>query len=276
MSQFGNEGKFPVPIRKGIQLLKELEKESKKLIKNGKVTHADFSGYPTLLKGYADKIFGENSSESVKLSCCDIEETMFMTEADLRLECVQEKIAYIKSLRKVLQLDLDKNSKENKKEQSLGENIFIVHGHDTESLDRVKKILKTLRLKHKVLHEQPNKGLTLIEKFEETAEDIGFAIVIMTGDDKGGSKKDDFSKYKNRARQNVILELGFFLAKLERKRVCILSEEGVEEPSDYRGVVYTSLKNNDHQLLMHLAKELKVAGFKIDENKLKSKESDRV
>ena len=266
MSQFGNEGKLSVSIRKGIQLLKELEKESKKLIKNEKVTHADFSGYRILLKGYAKKIFEENSSELVKLSCCDIdaEETIFRTEGDLRLERIQEKIEHIKSLRKVLQLDLDKSSKENKKEQSLGESIFIVHGHDIEILKRVKKVLKTLRLKHKVLHEQSNEGRTLIEKFEDTAEDIGFAIVIMTGDDKGGSKKDDFSKYKNRARQNVILELGFFLGKIGRERVCVLLEEGVEKPSDYEGVVYIPLED-DAQLLTKLTRELKAVGFKIGE-----------
>ena len=279
MSRFGNTGKLSVPIKTGIQLLEMLEEESKQLIEQRNITRAKFNGYCTLLEGYADKIFGENSPKAEEFSYCYVEEHSYMTESniiDSRLDFIQEKIEQIKSLKKILKIDIDNNSdKKDKKEQSLGESIFIVHGHDTEVLNRVKKILDRLHLRYTVLHEQPNEGRTLIEKFEKNAQDIGFAIVIMTGDDKGGSKNNKSSEYKNRARQNVILELGFFLGKIERKRVCILLEEGVEKPSDYEGVAYTPLKD-DCQLPEKLAKELKAAGFKIDENKLQSKESDRI
>ena len=44
-----------------------------------------------------------------------------------------------------------------------------------------------------------------------------------------------------RARQNVILELGFFLGSLGRKHFCPLVKGDVETPSDYDGVVYTKL-----------------------------------
>ncbi len=42
-------------------------------------------------------------------------------------------------------------------------------------------------------------------------------------------------------RQNVIFELGYFVAKLGCKKVCALYEEGVEIPSDYKGVIFVPL-----------------------------------
>jgi predicted nucleotide-binding protein len=39
----------------------------------------------------------------------------------------------------------------------------------------------------------------------------------------------------------VILELGFFLGKLGRERVCALYKSGVELPSDFSGVLWVSM-----------------------------------
>jgi predicted nucleotide-binding protein len=41
----------------------------------------------------------------------------------------------------------------------------------------------------------------------------------------------------------VLLELGFFIGKIQRKRICVLYEEGVELPSDYYGVVFIPIDN---------------------------------
>ena len=38
-----------------------------------------------------------------------------------------------------------------------------------------------------ILHEQPNKGRTIIEKFEELA-DVAFAVILFTDDDVGYPK----------------------------------------------------------------------------------------
>jgi predicted nucleotide-binding protein len=48
-------------------------------------------------------------------------------------------------------------------------------------------LLTKLRLQPIVLHEQANKGRTVIEKFEAHS-DVAFAIVIVTGDDLGAAK----------------------------------------------------------------------------------------
>ena len=73
-------------------------------------------------------------------------------------------------------------------------------------------------------------------------------------------------KLRPRARQNVILELGFFLGWLGRERVCPLVKGDMETPSDYDGVVYTKLDEADGWK-MKLVRELKAAGFDIDANR---------
>ena len=70
---------------------------------------------------------------------------------------------------------------------------------------------------------------------------------------------------KARARQNVVFELGYFIGRLGRNRVCALYAEGVEIPSDYSGVVYTKLDASGAWRL-ELAKELKAAGLPVDMN----------
>lgn len=145
--------------------------------------------------------------------------------------------------------------------------VFLVHGHDDAVLHRVSSILQRLGLDPVVLREQPNRGQTIIEKFESNA-DVGFAVILMTADDMGASLDDaDNDEYRPRARQNVILELGYFVGRLGRGRTSVLREEGVEQPSDIMGVVYTEIdKNNAWEL--RLAQEIKAAGYSIDLNRL--------
>ena len=143
--------------------------------------------------------------------------------------------------------------------------VFVVHGHDGAAQDKVAKFLKELNLTPVILHEHPNQGLTIIEKFESLADaDIRFAVILLTPDDKCFSK-DSGAALKFRARQNVILELGFFLGKLGRKNVCILKKDNVEVPSDYDGVVYTPF-DEQGGWQRKLMQELKAADFDIDAN----------
>ncbi len=95
--------------------------------------------------------------------------------------------------------------------------------------------------------------------------DVGFAVIVMTGDDRGGPTGASYETYKPRARQNVLLEMGFFLGSLGRSRVCVLHEPGVEVPSDYSGVLYKPL---DGAWRFELAKEIRAAGIHVDLNKL--------
>ena len=97
---------------------------------------------------------------------------------------------------------------------------FIVHGHDGEARETVARFLEGIGYIPVILHEQPNMGRTIIEKVEANS-DVGFAIVLLTPDDEGCVKG---GKPEPRARQNVLFELGYFLGRLGRDRVCALKK----------------------------------------------------
>ena len=141
--------------------------------------------------------------------------------------------------------------------------VFIVHGRDTGTKDEVARFLEKLHLEPIVLAEGPSEGRTIIEKFE-TYSEVGFAIVLLTADDSGALKGED---PQPRARQNVIFELGFFVGKLGRKRVCALTTGSPEIPSDYAGVVYIPLDSGG-SWKMPLIREIKAAGIDVDANKV--------
>ncbi len=147
-----------------------------------------------------------------------------------------------------------------------GTEVFIVHGHDDEAKETVARFVENFGIEATILHEQANRGQTIPEKFEEHASEAGFAIILLTPDDVGASK-DKIKNLKPRARQNVVLELGYFWGRLGRGRVCVLHKGGVELPSDMQGLLYVPMNSPDEWQLP-LAREMKQAGLPIDLNKL--------
>lgn len=105
--------------------------------------------------------------------------------------------------------------------------VFVVHGHDNEMKQAVARILERLNLEAIILHEQPDRGLTIIEKIERFS-DVGFAVVLLSPDDVGYSKADGHDAARPRARQNVVLELGYFAGKLGRENVVALHRGDLE------------------------------------------------
>ncbi len=157
------------------------------------------------------------------------------------------------------------NSPRNK--VSLTSKIFVVHGHDEAMKQSVARTLEKLGLKPIILHEQPDTGKTIIEKVEKHA-DVGFAVVLLSPDDMGYKKDDGAEKAKPRARQNVILELGYFVGRLGRDKVMALKRgDDLEVPSDLSGVVYTPFDDHDGWK-SKLVKELKAAGYKVSADDL--------
>lgn len=142
--------------------------------------------------------------------------------------------------------------------------VFIVHGHDIAIQQTVARTIETLLLKPIILSDEANEGKTIIEKFEKHS-DVGFAIVLLTSDDVGRARANEDDR--GRARQNVVLELGYFMGKLGRARVLPLYVAGVELPSDLHGIVYTLLDEQGHWKY-RLVKELRVAGYAVDANLL--------
>lgn len=150
----------------------------------------------------------------------------------------------------------------------LSNRVFVVHGHDDEMKVVIARVLERLGLKPVVLHEQPDRGRTIIEKFTGYS-DVGFAVVLLSPDDIGYSKDEPPANARPRARQNVILELGYFVGRLGRENVLALvrkKDGDLEFPSDYSGVLYTSFLEDSWQL--KLVRELKASGYAVSADDL--------
>ena len=133
----------------------------------------------------------------------------------------------------------------------------------------VARVIEILGLKPIILPEQPNKGNTIIEKFQACAKNVSYAIVLLSPDDFA-YPEGEMENVKARARQNVILELGYFVGKLGRPRVFTLYKENkdFEMPSDLHGVVYIKYDDANGHWRFALVKELNACGYKVDANKL--------
>ena len=142
--------------------------------------------------------------------------------------------------------------------------VFIVHGHDEGAREMVARFLERIGFKAVILHEQANRGRTVIEKVEANSE-VGFAIVLLTPDDEGRKAGD--SDFEPRARQNVLLELGYFIGRLGRENVCALKRGNVEIPSDFAGIVWEDMDGSGGWR-QGLGRELQAAGHEIDWNKV--------
>lgn len=146
---------------------------------------------------------------------------------------------------------------------TLSQKIFIVHGHDEGARETVARFIEHIGFEAIILSEQANQGRTIIEKIEAHS-DVGFAVVLLTPDDVGGKTGESL---RPRARQNVLLELGFFIALLKRDRVCTLTKGDLEIPTDFAGVVWEPLDDGG-AWKTSLARELKAVGYTIDWSKV--------
>lgn len=152
----------------------------------------------------------------------------------------------------------------NMKETKMPNNkIFIVHGRNEGVRDKVELLLRRAGLDPIILAEQASRGMTIIEKIESNS-DVAFSVVLYTGCDVGKFKEE--SDLHLRARQNVVFEHGYMVAKLGRDKVVALTESGVEQPGDLAGVIYVSLSEKDWERRM--LKELEAGGLQINWSKI--------
>lgn len=159
-----------------------------------------------------------------------------------------------------LQFGYDESNQPNEENERSMNKIFVVHGHAESVNQEVARTIEKLGLKAIILREQPNSGKTIIEKFEEYAKDVNFAVILLTADDK---MEDDLF----RARQNVVFEMGYFMGALGRDHVMCMLQENVEKPGDIDGVVYTQI-DKVGVWKYSLVKELKACGYDVDANKV--------
>ena len=158
------------------------------------------------------------------------------------------------------------NQLQDSTERSIMSNkVFIVHGHDDAAKLEMARTLEKAGFEAIILHEQPDAGRTIIEKFESYS-DVSFAVILYTECDLGRAKEMSVDSEKYRARQNVVFEHGFFLGKLGRDHVCALVKGDVETPGDLSGVIYVPM-DKAGAWKMSLATNMKAAGLPVDMNK---------
>jgi predicted nucleotide-binding protein len=175
-----------------------------------------------------------------------------------RLESIRERLEIIPVAKNVISVGTSTHTT-----QTPGKKAFIVHGHDEGARESVARFIEKLSITPIILHEQASGGRTIIEKLERNS-DVDFAVVLLTPDDVG-AKATATDALQARARQNVVLELGYFVGRLDRSRVCALYKGEIELPSELLGVVYIPLDEGGAWRVL-LAKELREAGFNVDLN----------
>ncbi|MCL4530188.1 MAG: nucleotide-binding protein [Chloroflexi bacterium] len=266
-----------LPPEQAIQLLQIQVDKGKQLLANRPITSASEKTWETVTNDVLIQAFGANSPNVSSVMDADGGKFYLMTGSEKdweidRAEDMETRLEVINGLIELLQntIQIEKERKSpnafmpNTLAQ-LGNRVFLVHGKNEEAIQTTARFLEKLDLQATILREQPNEGRTIIEKFEDYS-DVAYAVVLLVGDDRGGAKDAAYEVQMPQARQNVILELGFFLGKLGRKRVCALYQEGVEVPSDYDGVAFVPFDNGS-AWKWALARELKAAGLEIDMNR---------
>jgi predicted nucleotide-binding protein len=179
----------------------------------------------------------------------------------------------------------EKNVKteEPKEKKTKSKRVFVVHGTDHASLKEMKTLLQEIGLNPIILYEQPSGGMTLIEKLEKYSN-VGFAFIILTPDDFGGpagelertmstpqpafdtvmsTRRILAKNFRKRARQNVVLEFGYFVGKLGRGNVCCLYKGSIELPSDVNGICYVPFENSINEIRKTILQELEAIGYEI-------------
>ncbi|MGJ0338251.1 TIR domain-containing protein [Aliarcobacter cryaerophilus] len=142
--------------------------------------------------------------------------------------------------------------------------VFIVHGHDELIITQVLELLRKLGLEPIILKDEANNGDTIIEKIERLSSEVGFGIVLYTACDIGGK---DIDSLKPRARQNVVLEHGYLMARIGRKNTMALIKDKVEIPSDISGLLYTPI--DEHKNWQYkLVDELKASGYDVSKDSI--------
>ena len=267
-----------IPPSKGIELLQHQIEAGKKLISEQFVDENVYGAWANTSENYLSKAFGEGHSNIYDFrSAGRISSVPYNAPPEwwgaMRCEGIQSKVIRLESYLDILRTEQELAESESnlrlaveKPTESASRKVFVVHGHDETVRETCARFLEKLSLEPIILHEKPNAGRTIIEKFHDYA-DVGFAVILLTGDDKGAPKKADASSLNLRARQNVILELGFFIAKLGRSKVCALYENGVELPSDYSGVLFVPLDSSG-AWRFQLGREIKASGIEVDLNKV--------
>lgn len=255
----------------------ELEAFDVRTLENGR--SAGITALEVAIKDTLNRSFGEcTSAYDLYSRAADLQHYSMMVSRGFSEEYatptqrnINNAVALLKQAKRALEEDLADQAQAAQAESpgvadnpqpTLSRKVFIVHGHDEGAREMVARFLERLGFQSIILHEQANQGRTVIEKVEAHGE-VGFAVVLLTPDDEGCARG---ATPEPRARQNVLLELGYFLGRLGRAKVCALKRGTLEIPSDFAGIVWESMDGDGWK--QALGRELQAAGHDIDWNKV--------
>lgn len=284
-AKFLNEQKLPKNISK-------LSKNEQLLVLIGKTMNLDDLLYDICQLGISGAKVRRASSEEIKKFMKELEDVSKELRESMAISNLKKAI-FLNSQFQLLQRRIIKSVGNmlspkplyefSKKEAMpfVSRNIFIVHGRDVNPKFELARMLEKLDFNPIILSEQADKGRTIIEKLEEETIDVGYAFVILTPDDVGGTLNGIKSALEGmseghidledvlgdelnyRARQNVILELGYFVGKIGRNRVCCLYKGDVDLPSDIHGVLFKKFDKSVKECYNKILEELKAADYEI-------------
>ncbi|NUO18564.1 nucleotide-binding protein [bacterium] len=150
--------------------------------------------------------------------------------------------------------------------------VFVVYGRDSTARDQLELILRRIDINPIIIGRIHPDGSTIIDRLEQHLNACTFVCVLLTPDDEGRLRDSHGSPLALRARQNVVLELGWALGRLGRDKVAIIHKSDVdmpfEDPTDLRGLVHYQYKHTVEEIKVDLAKHLQKNGFTIDIQKL--------
>lgn len=255
----------------GIKLLHQQIEKGLELIAKRPIDDNAYSTWSLVTKNILEKTFGMNST-NVK-SIMNIGQLVIWPDwngsqwDDYRFETIVSRLSNMEGLLELLKTEAQLTGfVEDVKVPSfeLSRKVFIVHGHDDGVREAVARFLEKIGFQAIILHEQANQGRTVIEKVEVHG-DVGFAIVLLTPDDTGCKVGNTPNP---RPRQNVLLELGYFIGRLGRDKVCaLITSDNMELPTDFAGVVWERFDRSGGWKTV-LGRELQAAGFEIDWNNI--------
>ncbi len=146
--------------------------------------------------------------------------------------------------------------------------VFIVHGHDINRVTEIENLIRSIGFEPIVLFKEADSGQTIIEKIETYTDKACYGIVLYSKCDLGYAVGHE-EEIKPRARQNVVFEHGYLMAKLHRDHVCALVDgDDIEKPSDISGILYQSIDNSGNWKY-RVARNMRAVGIDVDLNKIK-------
>lgn len=108
--------------------------------------------------------------------------------------------------------------------------VCLSHGHSLLWYPLERYLEKDLGLTVQAFESESHVGESSDEFLQRLVDGADCAIVLLTGDDEQPDGRE-------RARQNVVHEIGFFQNRFGTKRVAMLIQNGVEEPSNIAGIM---------------------------------------